>query len=498
MPRDSSHILENEEAKLENIFLSSEKNSYTYGNLNTFKAFFYDILVQNSLYDTSPVAFLCESSDALVFSVAACWELGIPFIPLDPKLTQQEIESQLEVLNPSIVLCDSKNIKRVDRLVTFLIDETYLKKGLNFENSNSEYATPKSIHESEIFGYFFTSGTTASPKIVPLKRSQMYAAANSSAKNLRPEPNHLWLLCLPLNHIGGISIILRTLIYGTGIYRSDSFNEYAIKDLLSVHPKIQAVSLVPTMLDRLLKQPDFNIHKNFKAILLGGGPSTKHSLLNCISKGIPIISSYGMTETCAQIVANSILSPLEKQTLLSSVGKPLAHNRIQIRDEQGNTLTENKSGLIWLKGPQVFDGYFNDKNNDSFFDKDGWFKTGDFGRINSAGYLFIENRRTDLIVSGGENINPFEVEETIMTINGILEAAIIGVDDNEWGQKVVAFVTLDDTIPFNSGELKSKLKGKIADFKLPKDVFIVDELPKTTTGKIKRQALKNLYMKSSD
>ena len=493
MPRASSHILENEQPKLENIFLSSEKNSYTYGNLNTFKAFFCDILSQNSLYDTSLVAFLCESCDALVFSVAACWELGVPFIPLDPKLTQQEIESQLEVLNPSIVFCDSRNIKRVDRLVTFQIDETFLDMGLNFEKSNSEYTTTKNIQESEIFGYFFTSGTTASPKIVPLKRRQMYAAAKSSAKNLRPEPNHLWLLCLPLNHIGGISIILRTLIYRTGIYRSDSFNEYAIKNLLSDNPKIQAVSLVPTMLERLLKQPDFNIHKSFKAILLGGGPSTEHSLQKCIDKGIPIISSYGMTETCAQVVAHPILTSPQKQTLLSSVGKPLENNHVQITDEQGNKLTENKSGLIWLKGSQVFDGYFNYKNNDSLFDKDGWFNTGDFGHLNSAGYLFIDNRRTDLIVSGGENINPFEVEEAIKTIKEIHEIAVIGLDDEQWGQKVVAVMTLNNTKTFTLDDIKSRLKGKIADFKLPKDVIIVDELPKTTTGKIRKQALKNLY-----
>ena len=111
----------------------------------------------------------------------------------------------------------------------------------------------------------------------------------------------------------------------------------------------------------------------------------------------------------------------------------------------------------------------------------------------SAGYLFIDNRRTDLIVSGGENINPFEVEEAIKTIKEIHEIAVIGLDDEQWGQKVVAVMTLNNTKTFTLDDIKSRLKGKIADFKLPKDVIIVDELPKTTTGKIRKQALKNLY-----
>jgi len=139
------------------------------------------------------------------------------------------------------------------------------------------------------------------------------------------------------------------------------------------------------------------------------------------------------------------------------------------------------------------DGYFNYNNNDSLFYKDGWFNTGDFWHVNSAGYLFIDNRRTDLIVSGGENINPFEVEEAIKTIKEIHEIAVIGLDDEQWGQKVVAVMTLNKTKTFTLDDIKSRLKGKIADFKLPKDVIIVDELPKTTTGKIRKQALKNLY-----
>lgn len=152
----------------------------------------------------------------------------------------------------------------------------------------------------------------------------------------------------------------------------------------------------------------------------------------------------------------------------------------------------NESGLIWLKGPQVFDGYYPNEEA-AHFDEKGWFNTGDYGHLNGKGHLFIESRRTDLIVSGGENINPVEVEHAIAGLEEIQEAAVIGVDDDEWGQKVVAIVTLSNGVQPDLEFIKTALKGKIADFKHPKDLKIVDELPKTVTGKIKRKELKRRF-----
>jgi O-succinylbenzoic acid--CoA ligase len=484
------HIFEFKKTAPDFVFLASKDGMYTYNDLDRFTAFFQDILIQRSDSLKWPVAFLSDSSDMLVFSIAACWQLGVPFIPLDPKLTQEELEAQISALSPSLIFCDSKNRKRIKSDDIVHMDENYFINALTFDIANSELPNPMKFEKNDVFGYFFTSGTSGTPKIVPLKRRQMYSAAKSSAKNLRPDPNHFWLLCLPLNHIGGISIILRSIIYGTGIYRLDVFHEEMIKEFLAENSRFQAASLVPTMLKRILKDPLFRTHRDFKAVLLGGGPSNEKLLQKAVERGIPMISSYGMTETCAQIVANPMLVPSGTYTPLTSVGKPFSANDVEIRDEIGKRQPMNESGLIWLKGPQVFDGYYPNEEGDSRFDDKGWFNSGDYGHLNGNGHLFIESRRTDLIVSGGENINPYEVEQAIEGLDEIQEAAVIGIEDDE---KVVAVVTLSNGVHPNLDFIKTELQGKIADFKHPKELKIVDELPRTATGKIKRKELKSRF-----
>lgn len=491
------HIFEFKKSTPDYVFLASKDGMYTYGDLEKFTAYFQDILIQKSDSLKWPVAFLSDSSDMLVLSIAACWQLGVPFIPLDPKLPQAELEEQISALSPSLIFCDSKNRGRLTGDDVVHMDENYFINAFTFDARDVDLPNPNKIDKEECFGYFFTSGTSGKPKIVPLKRRQMFSAAKSSARNLRPDPNHFWLLCLPLNHIGGISIILRSLIYGTGVYRLDVFHEEMIKEFLSENTRFQAASLVPTMLKRLLEDPFFRTHSNFKAVLLGGGPSNESLLRKSVERGIPMISSYGMTETCAQIVANPMLLPSGTYIPIKSVGKVFSANSLEIRDEHGKRQPMNESGLIWLRGPQIFDGYYNSDQNKTVFDEKGWFCTGDYGHLNGNGHLFIETRRTDLIVSGGENINPVEVEQAIEGLKEIKEAAVIGIADEEWGQKVVAVVTLANGMHPDLDFLKLHLKGKIADFKLPKELRIVDTLPKTTSGKVKRNELMKVIAKKN-
>ena len=475
-------------------FLASTKHTYTYEELDRFLIFFKDLISEKSSSLRSPIAFLSESSDEFIFSIAACWKLGIPFIPLNPKLTSTKLEYQISLLKPSLILCDSKNSQRIKSDMSIIMDEHYLTDAFTFKKKGTK-ALSTTIDTNDIFGYFFTSGTSNTPKIVPLKRQQMYSAAKSSAVNLLPEPNQYWLHCLPLNHIGGISIILRSIIYGIGIYRLDEFDDKIVKNILSKNKKIQAISLVPTMLKRLLQNPYFRIHTHFKAVLIGGGPIDTKMLRKAVERGIPIISSYGMTETCAQIAANSLFKPSGTYTPLSSVGTLFSDNLVEIRDEKGRRQPVNESGLIWLKGPQIIDRYY-ENDHAEHFDENGWFNSGDFGHLNRNGHLFIENRRTDLIISGGENINPIEIEQALERLDGISEAAVIGIEDEEWGQKVVALITVTDSETHNLESVKNKLKGKIAAFKLPKELLIVEAIPKTSTGKIKKRDLKKSYLNS--
>lgn len=471
------------------VFLTSQHGMYTYSDLERFTAFFKDLVEEKADSLKWPIAFVSESNDLLIFAIAACWRLGIPFIPINPKAKNNELQEYLDTLKPALIFSDTKNRSRLGDENVIKMDENFFLNSFTHDVRNIDLPDPDSIEDDRIFGYFFTSGTTSKPKIVPLKRRQIKSAAEASAGNFKPDPNHFWLLCLPLNHVGGITIILRSLIYNSAIYRLGEFHEEMIKEFLAENYRFQAASLVPTMLKRLLDDPLFKTHREFKSILLGGGPISEELLRASAERGIPVVSSYGMTETCAQIIANPLLAPSGMYTPLKSVGKPFPPNEMQIRDESGKVQGKNQSGALWLRGPQVFDGYYNSEENETYFDADGWFNTGDYGHINGFGHLFIESRRTDLIVTGGENVNPNEVEEAILKLPAIKEAVVIGLPDEEWGQKVTAVVTLTNGKTPVLGEIREQLKDALTDFKIPKELKIVQDLPKTPTGKVKRWEL---------
>lgn len=479
----------------EDLFLASRNGLHTFGDLSTFKRFFLQFLFDYDYNFKSPVGFLCSSSDELIFALSACWQLDIPFVCFPPDAPRNEIRQQAARIKPNLVFCDNNNQRILDSEICLSIDQLTLKRALSADTHLSHRAQSYSpdLDPNHVFGYFFTSGTTGKPKIVPLKRRQMYYAAEASAQNFRPRVNHFWLLCLPLNHIGGISIILRSQLYGSGVYRMNRFDKDMVSTFLSENPLFQAASLVPTMLKRLMKDSLFKTHKNFKAILLGGGPVDTTLLQQATERGIPVVSSYGMTETCAQIAANPLLKPSGVYCPLKSVGSIFKPNRIQIRDEQLGILGINNSGTIWLNGPQIFDGYYSPESTYSSFDEDGWFNTGDYGHLNANGHLFIESRRRDLIITGGENVSPFEVESELEKIDPILEAAVLGLDDKEWGQRVVAVVVAKTRNKLRTEEIQQELKERIANFKIPKQIVQATTLPRTESGKIMREELSKLF-----
>lgn len=476
----------------ENRFLISGKSEYSYGDLFQFGTYFKNSMQSHGIDKSQPLGLHTRSSDTLTFIIASCWLHNIPFIPLhSPKALQAFTENSGEGLQPRLVISSAPTFSS-SAVKSISIDEfnheKILSKGaITFRSQRSN---PQGI--DNIFGYFFTSGTSGRPKIVPLRRRQILAGAAASAQNLQPDSNEAWLLCLPLNHIGGISVILRSLIYGSAIYRLDEFNQSQVASLLSTDKRVVAASLVPTMLKRLLNNDGFCAHKTFKAVLLGGGPISSALLQKGITRNIPIIPSYGMTETCAQIAANPLFSHPEDEKLLLSVGTIFSPNIIQIRDKKRVNLPIGKSGTIWLKGAQVFDGYggLSARKN---FDADGWFNTGDLGYLDNKNRLYIETRRTDLIITGGENVSPDEVEAALEKMEFIKEAAVFGVPDPEWGQKVIAVIVFSGKEKKSAKEIQAILRKSLEAYKTPKEFIAVESLPRTATGKIKRTKLIDQY-----
>jgi len=477
----------------ERNFLASAGTLYDYSHLYGFCVKFKSMQKEYSISESRPLALLSRSSDELIFVVAACYLLKLPFITLNPELTDSELESNMSAIKPAAFFCDEKNRERLQGYK--LLD---IKKDDLTDSATAKSIEPLNSDPEKVFGYFYTSGTSGKAKIVPLLRRQIIFATAASENNFKPGPDRYWLLCMPLNHIGGISIILRSLLYNTAIFRMDQFDEHQIRAFLSENRLFQVASLVPTMLQRLLDDPLFQLHLDFRAMLLGGGPISAKLIEDSLTRGIPIVSSYGMTETCAQIAANPMLQPRGMYYPRRSVGPIFEPNQIQIRDPHNGTVQPyNEIGEIWLKGPQIIDSYFNKDLNTKAFDNNGWFRTGDIGHLSRQKHLFIKSRGTDKIITGGENVDPVEVETKLNSQPGIIKSAVLGIKDIEWGQRVVALLEVKQPGDFDGESLSNAMKKDLSGFKIPKEYIIVDQIPLTPIGKIKRGKLHNLYAKHS-
>jgi len=492
------HIPSFDKPNLNDLFLVSSEHRFSYADLVQFQVGFSGLVNHKYRSAEEPIAFLADSSDVLVLCIASCWNLGIPFIPLSSKFTDDEIQEYLEILQPGLVLCDANNYERVQNFPRLMLKKDLLKY-INPNNGSDVILKEMDVDfdADSIFGYFLTSGSTGPSKIVPLKRRQILFAVRASEQNFKPDRNAFWLHCMPFNHIGGVSLIIRSLLYGSAIYRMSHFDTEEVFRQLATNFSIQVASLVPTMLKRLLDLPNFQTHINFKAILLGGGPIAPALLEQALGKGVSVVPSYGMTETCAQIAANPVFLKNKESAALQSVGHLFEPNRVEIRDDQQNRVHSEETGTIWLKGPQIFDGYYDTEHNDSIFDESGWFNTGDLGRIDANQNLFIESRRSDLIITGGENVIPLQVEEAIQELPNVKDVAVIGLPDLEWGQRVTAVIQLLPEENLTLKTLRLFLKSRLTPFKIPKQLLLVDELPKTSSGKIKRNELVERFSRST-
>ncbi len=431
-------------------------------------------------YNPEPTKPISISTDDALASIliAAFWMAGVPFYSWPSGVKDDILNTVSKGIKPRFFLSTGKTQVPDSNLEHVLIDELPLADGKVLEPVNKD----------KVFGFFLTSGTTSAPKVVALKRSQIIQATKSASANKMPCSDERWLLSLPLNHVGGTALILRSLINGNGIadYRKAGIED--IGKALAEKEDITMISMVPTQLAKLYNEmPDFKPHKKFKAVLLGGGPSGDELLKKARDSGLKIVKSYGMTETCAQITA----VPYEKinETAPDSSGMIMPGNEIEIRDENDTVLPAETEGLIWLRGAQVINEYVYPPEANQAFDNNGWFNTGDYGLLDEKGHLFVKMRRQDLIISGGENVNPVTVEAELLKLDGIEDACVIGVKDNYWGQAVNAFVVCESEA-YKPDEWKKTLSVQIRKFEIPQAFHLIDEIPRNETGKIQRNKLK--------
>jgi O-succinylbenzoic acid--CoA ligase len=312
----------------------------------------------------------------------------------------------------------------------------------------------RTAHEPDaVHSVIHTSGTTGEPKPVGLTFGNHAASAAASADALAVDPGDRWLCPLPLHHVGGMGVLVRCAINRTTAVVHERFDAERVKRMLEAG-EVTLASLVPTMLVRL-REAGLRTAPGLRAIALGGGPVPAGLLEWAEETGIPVTPVYGMTETCSQVVAGS-------------PGRRL----------RGVELRIGAGGEILVKGPMVATGELS---------PDGWLHTGDLGHLDQRGRLHVEGRLKELIVTGGENVAPLEVEQALLSHPAVADAAVTGRPDPEWGEAILAFVVLSEEVA--TGELRSWCRERLAPHKVPKRIEPVSRLPRGRTGKLQRRRL---------
>jgi o-succinylbenzoate---CoA ligase len=311
--------------------------------------------------------------------------------------------------------------------------------------------------------------------------------------NLGYTDSDRWLCSVPLFHISGYSILMKSVIYGMPMILHESFDaDRAINDIKT--KQVTIISVVGTMLFRIVEAlKDSKLPNHFRCALLGGGPAPLPLLEACKAKEVPVFQSYGMTETASQIVT---LAPEYSITKLGSAGKPLFPSQIMISLEDGKQASPKQAGEIIVKGPNVTKGYLNRPEVIEEKFNQGWFHTGDIGYMDEEGFLYVLDRRSDLIISGGENIYPAEIESVLLAHPDVADAGVTGFNDETWGQVPAAFVVRKKDACVTEDELKRFCLENLAKYKVPRSFYFTEKLPRNASKKLLRRKLSELIHES--
>jgi acyl-CoA synthetase (AMP-forming)/AMP-acid ligase II len=315
------------------------------------------------------------------------------------------------------------------------------------------------------------------------------------------------LLTVPLYHVAGIQAMLAAIYGGRTLVM---MRQFEVKEWMESiqQEKVTRAMLVPTMLKRVIDDPDFNKYNlsSLKVITYGAAPMPFEVIHKAIKAmpGVKFINAFGQTETASTITAlgpeDHILEGTEEEKkkklkrLSSSIGRPLADVEVKIVDEKGNSLPPNDVGEILARGPRIMTGYWRDEQKTSqVMTPDGWLRTGDMGWMDEEGYIYLAGRGDDMIIRGGENISPEEVEDVLHSHPKVEEAAVIAVPDPEWGQEPRAVVVLKEGEKTTPEEIMEFCRSRLSGFKRPRSVVFLDALPRNPMGKVLRKKLREEY-----
>lgn len=477
--------------------LTYEGERWTFAHLNRQAEKFAQRL--SRFVDTGDrVATLLGNGTAFAVVVHAVPRTGGILVPLNVRLTLPEVIWQIEDCRPAVIIYDEENadtaaaLSRASSSLSCIAVQDLTGDGDDPEAVRG-LSVPRLFDLSAYHTIVYTSGSTGRPKGALLTYGNHWWNAVGSALNLGLRDDDCWLACLPLFHVGGLAILLRSVIYGHPVVIHASFEPRAVTRAIEKEG-VTIVSLVPTTLTRLLDQRGPRpFPTNLRCLLVGGSPLSPSLRERCLAAGWPVTPTYGMTESASQLATVPLTETF--QDVHGAVGKPLFPVQIKIVSRHDQTDAPSGSpGSILVRGPTISPRYWERETGPDDGRPGGWFDTGDVGYIDEGGYLHVESRKGDIIISGGENVYPVEVENALAEHPDVLDAGVVGVDHEEWGEAVAAAVVLREGASLAESDLIAFCRERIADYKIPRRMQFVSSLPRNAAGKILRDEVRDSIM----
>ncbi len=446
------------------------------------------------------VALIDISSQALPVALFGAAWAGKPFVPLNYRLTADELRSLGGQVAPAVAIVNADTIVAMGEIdgVAHLLRDDFLGSVTDADAPDPTW----NMDPDEIAILLFTSGTTGAPKAAVLRHKHLVSYILGSVEFMGAGEDEATLVSVPPYHIAGMAALCSSVYAGRRIVQLPNFDADDWIDLARTE-EITHAMVVPTMLarivDRLQERADGGI-PTLRALSYGGGKMPGPVIARALDlmPDTAFVNAYGLTETSSTI---AVLGPDDHREAhasddptirarLSSVGRPLPTLEVEIRDEEGQPVGPGTSGEIWVRGEQVSGEYL---GRDSRLTPDGWLPTNDGGSIDAAGYLYVEGRIDDIIIRGGENISPGEIEDVLLGLDEIADVAALGVPDEQWGEVIAVAIVPAEGSTVDADTLRAHVKERLRSSRTPDHVVVMDELPYNETGKLLRRVLRDQF-----